>query len=365
MRYVLLVSALFCAGSCLSVVPPLIKKDTLAPDLSGAKLLFCSVCGHSAGGVKGYLQSFPWYLEKIIRDALAFLSQMYIILIDPGWDPAAVGGFFPGKSGYEKSDLKAYLDTLGDLGKKIEERIFCVAMEFTYQQDENTKVWTISPPWIKDALMAVAASGNIVMLVDSDRNFTGTQLANLYGDLRAVTALKGNIQYFIAPYPAAEGIWCGASVYDSKLQAIVSRRAGSARETGTALDEILAKPETIEQRSKIPMRGPSGNRDVWKVLLDIGKEQVEDATGKMVLLTKDFFVKAALPYMFVSNDPANKKYPLLEYTLDTQDKTKWKLVPKLSLSEYWKRYLEKDPLADALKNFSASLSALGAPLKHA
>jgi len=372
-------------GAAGAAGPTLIKDKDPVPDFTGVKLVFCAVASYNPAGDgqnKGYLQSFPWYVEKLIRDNQALLPQMRILLIDPCWHPTKGCGDLAGVGGYGNSDLKRYLTlpnglgkkNLGEksLGEKIEDQIYLVGREFS-QSD-------LLPGQLELQLAGVLQGGGIVFLITYARRYTDGLFPPMYNKLWNIAPMKENIQYLedyeMPPMnDCAQAIWPGVHQDNCTLFAIFHKRLDFFTEQvgnlqpGDLKQAFLKSLETdlsgpvasLANKGSVP-----GNECKYKVLLDLldGKT-VLDISGNQVLLTREFFATAPLPYMLVSNDPNQKQFPLLEYDLDVTTPNKWKLVHKFSWKTNQLKHLgvPGDPLGDALKKFSASLGALETKLK--
>jgi len=317
----------------LSARPTLIREKDLAPDFSGVKLVFCSVRSYNLANSwknKGYLQSIPGFLIQLILENQKVLSQMCIVLIDLCWDPKGSCA----KSGYEQSDLRRYLSSLGELGKKIEARLYLVGESFSLAVPQGQKSSAqASPSWLTQALVGVAKSGGVVFLDDSSGGLVPRRsLEFLYGIVRNNATEKKNIQWTSPLSGDASRVeWFGDHELDDILYAIFLWRLEGFGKTllRLKLEEALRDPLLDFQAKHVIYKNNLGYYKALVALRDANKV-FDVTTGTMVPLTMSFFTSAPLPYMVVSNDPASKKYPLLEYELDTSNSKQWKLIHKLN-----------------------------------
>jgi hypothetical protein len=370
----------------LSAGPTVVKEKGPGPDFTGVKLVFCAACSFNKKGDwanKGYLQSLPGFLIQLILENQKILSQMRIVLIDPCWAVETCGSdFTKADGGYDKSDLKRYLDLLPDgLGKKIEDQIYLVPENWRYWADyarHKNPVKLFSPEWVVQKLIDVVENGGIVFLADLDTSKSNEAHMILYNILRDKAERKENIQYTNPDWAATPVAWFGTYQYNPILFAMLRYRGDffqkSVLNKNVPFDAAKSAFEKyidlrISEAVKVLGKVGSPYPGYYESLVGIDKIQVFSvADNKDVLLTKDFFMSAPLPYMLVSNDPGNTYFPLLEYELDAKtDPKKWKLIHKLNCRDYqWKHLgVPGDPLGDALKNFSASLEDLGMRLRRA
>lgn len=338
---------LFIVGMC-SVLHAKVTVLDKAPDWSAkdTKLVFVSVASYVEDPQKfqkpwmlstktGYRQSLPRFFERFIGTGRDQLSQMRIVLIDPSWSEDL----------YERSDLKRYLSTRGDIGKKIEDQLYLVGAKFSYDGK------TSQPAWLLEKLTQVLKAKGIVFLVDNDRKFTGDQLPNLYNHLWDLGS--GTVQYLSAiDYGATSYFWAGNATCNTYLQAILYYRRASPAKTKDAFYEGRYEVERLKKAlgGTLPVPysigGDTAIREIFeKVKLDERIEWRVREEGKVhtkkAFLDMDFFVKGILPCMYVSStDDVEADPPRLFYGLCIDEQGDWTLFINQNPEIYWERYRE-------------------------